>query len=132
VYFLGSLLSKRRDIDLVALTIDEGIVHYRDPARARNIAQSLGIPWYTASYREVFGFTMDEIVRRQGGRDSCSRCRALRTQCLTMLAREHGITRLALGLDLDDGAGSVLVNILRGNRDSSSGCQFPTTPWFPV
>jgi tRNA(Ile)-lysidine synthase TilS/MesJ len=114
VYFLGSFLSKRQDIDLIALTIDEGIGHYQDSARARNIAQSLGISWYMASFREIFGVTMDEIVRRQGGRGSCSRCRVLRTQCLTMLAREHRVTRIALGLDLDDGAGSVLMNILRG------------------
>jgi tRNA(Ile)-lysidine synthase TilS/MesJ len=113
-YFLWSLLSKRRDIGLVALTIDEGIVQYRNPARTRSIAQSLGIPWYLAAFREAFGITMDEIVRRDGGRGSCSRCRVLRTQCLTMLARKHGVNKIALGLNLDDCAGSVLVDILEG------------------
>jgi tRNA(Ile)-lysidine synthase TilS/MesJ len=113
-YFLSSLLLKRRDIDLVALTIDEGIAHYRDPARARDIAQSLGIPWYMTSFREVSGVTMDEIMRRKEEPGSCSRCRLLRTHGLTVLAAEHGVTRIALGKNLDDFAGSVLRNILRG------------------
>jgi tRNA(Ile)-lysidine synthase TilS/MesJ len=113
-YFLSSLLLKRRDIDLVALTIDEGIAHYRDPARARDIAQSLGIPWYMTSVRELSGVTMNEIMRLKGELGSCSRCRLLRTHSLTVLAAEHGVTRIALGKHLDDCAGSVLRNILRG------------------
>jgi uncharacterized protein (TIGR00269 family) len=117
LFFLNRLVGKRKDVDLVAITIDEGIDGYRDPSVARRIAERIGVPHLTISFRDDFGITVDEIVRKKGDRLSCSYCGVLRRQCLNRMAKEHGITRLALGFNLDDEAQSVLMNVLRGDAD---------------
>lgn len=115
VFFLHSLLSARRDVQLVAVTVDEGIRGYRDPDHARRIAEGLCIPHTTVSFRERYGTTVDEIVERKGDALSCSYCGVLRRHLLNAVAREEHATRLALGFNLDDEAQSVLMNVLRGD-----------------
>jgi uncharacterized protein (TIGR00269 family) len=115
LYFLHRLTGKRKDVELMAITIDEGIEGYRDPSVAGNIAKKLGIRHITASFEEVFGTTIDNIVRKRGDRLSCSYCGVLRRQCLNRVAKDHGLSRIALGFNLDDEAQSVLMNVLRGD-----------------
>ncbi|HUU76552.1 MAG TPA: TIGR00269 family protein [Methanoregulaceae archaeon] len=115
LHFLKGLLSRRRDVRLLAITIDEGISGYRNPAVARKIAEALGVEHHTFTFHEEFGITVDEIVRIKGDSLSCSYCGVLRRQCLNRAARSLGITRLAMGLNLDDEAQSVLMNTLRGD-----------------
>lgn len=115
--FLVKLLGNRRDISLVAFTIDEGIRGYRDVTTARKIAENLGVEHIAESFEEDFGISMDEIVRQKGDRLSCSYCGVLRRQLLNRVAKRHGVTRLALGFNLDDEAQSVLMNVLRGDAD---------------
>lgn len=115
--FLSKLVGRRKDISLVAITIDEGIQGYRDSRVAAEIAGQLGIQHITASFREEFGVTLDEIVRERGDRLSCSFCGVLRRQLLNRTAREQGADTLALGFNLDDEAQSVLMNVLRGDTD---------------
>jgi uncharacterized protein (TIGR00269 family) len=117
LFFLDKLVGKRKDVELVAITIDEGIEGYRDPHIAGHIAERLGVRHITVSFREMFGMTVDEIVRKKGDRLSCSYCGVLRRQCLNRTAKEHGVNRLALGFNLDDEAQSVLMNVLRGDVD---------------
>jgi len=117
LHFLVKLLGKRRDVSLVAFTIDEGIEGYRDCATARRIAEDLGVEHISASFAECFGITVDEIVRKKGDRLSCSFCGVLRRQLLNRVAKQQGVTRLALGFNLDDEAQSVLMNVLRGDAD---------------
>jgi len=113
--FLHSLLSRRRDVSLLAITIDEGIAGYRDPAHARARAEELGVPHVTVSFREAYGVTVDGIVERKGGALSCSYCGVLRRHLLNAAARTEGATKLALGFNLDDEAQTVLMNVLRGD-----------------
>jgi len=115
LYFLHQLLHERRDVRLMAITVDEGIGGYRDPARARAIAERIGVPWVTASFREEYGVTLDEIVARKGTGLSCSYCGVLRRALLNRVAREEGVTKFAYGFNLDDEAQSVLMNVLRGD-----------------
>ncbi len=115
LFFLHRLLHGRRDTRLMAITVDEGICGYRDPARARAIAERIGVPWATASFQEEYGITLDEIVDRKGTRLSCSYCGVLRRALMNRIAREEGITKFAYGLNLDDEAQSVLMNVLRGD-----------------
>ena len=115
LYFLQRLLHERRDVRLMAITVDEGIGGYRDPARAWAIAERIGVPWVTASFREEYGVTLDEIVARKGTGLSCSYCGVLRRALLNRVAREEGVTKFAYGFTLDDEAQSVLMNVLRGD-----------------
>jgi len=117
LFFLHRLLGERRDVRLMAITVDEGISGYRDPAQARGIAESMGVPWVTASFREEYGITLDEIVGRKGTGLSCSYCGVLRRALMNRIAREHGVTKFAYGFNLDDEAQSVLMNALRGDAD---------------
>jgi len=117
LHFLVGLLRKRRDVTLTALTIDEGIAGYRDFSIARSIAEGLGVEHIPVSFAEYFGITVDEIVMKKGDRLSCSYCGVLRRHLLNRVAKEQGITRLALGFNLDDEAQSVLMNVLRGDAD---------------
>ena len=115
LFFLHRLLHERRDVRLMAITVDEGIGGYRDPDQARAIADRIGVPWVTASFREEYGVTLDEIVGRKGTGLSCSYCGVLRRALMNRVAREEGVTKFAYGFNLDDEAQSVLMNVLRGD-----------------
>jgi uncharacterized protein (TIGR00269 family) len=115
LYFLSSLVGKRKDIDLFAITVDEGIDGYRDPSHAVRIAKSLGVECLTVSFSDEFGVTVDEIVQKRGDSLSCSYCGVLRRNCINRAARAHNVTKLALGFNLDDEAQSVLMNTFRGD-----------------
>jgi uncharacterized protein (TIGR00269 family) len=113
--FLHRLTGRRKDVELVGITIDEGIEGYRDTSVAGGIAERMGIRHITASFKDMFGVTVDDIVKKKGDRLSCSYCGVLRRQCLNRVAKDHGLTRLALGFNLDDEAQSILMNVLRGD-----------------
>jgi uncharacterized protein (TIGR00269 family) len=131
LHFLVNTFGKRRDLTILAVTIDEGIRGYRDPDVARKIAESMDVPWHTASFREAFGITIDEIVGMKGDSLSCSYCGVLRRQLLNRTARELGATKVALGFNLDDEAQSVLMNVLRGDAARLTRMQAPAPGMVP-
>ncbi|WP_332450417.1 tRNA 2-thiocytidine biosynthesis TtcA family protein [Methanoculleus sp.] len=115
LYFLRRLLLERRDVKLIAITVDEGIAGYRVPAWARAIAESIGVPLVTATFRDEYGVMLDEIMDRKGTGLSCSCSVTLRRALLNRIARGEGATKIACGSSLDDEARSVLENVLRGD-----------------
>jgi len=117
LYFLKKLTSNRRDIRISAISLDEGITGYRDPAYAMRIAELLGAECIMGSFQENFGLTVDEITHTKGIALSCTYCRVLRNFLLNRIAMEHGITKLAFGHTLDEGAVSVLKNVLQGKPE---------------
>lgn len=123
-YFLSSLLSKRRDVRLSVLTIDEGAGGCRNLAQCRRVAQSLKIPWIVTSYRERCESDLKDIMLRPGDHAVCTFCGTCRRHCLSELSREQGLTGIALGLHLDDVAGSVFVDVLRGSPGPWTGKVF--------
>ncbi len=115
--FLKKLTSSRRDIQISAISIDEGITGHRDPGIA---VGKTGLPdteCIRVSFAEKIGMTADEIADRKGTALTCTYCRVIRNYLLNKTAIEHGITRLASGDDLDDMAVSVMKNILEGNPE---------------
>jgi uncharacterized protein (TIGR00269 family) len=115
LYFLKKIFGIRRDLEIFAVTIDEGISGYRDTKICENIAESKGVKFHTASFKEHFGITLDEIVQKKGDINSCSYCGVLRRQVLNKTARDAGATKIAYGFNLDDEAQSVMMNVLRGD-----------------
>ena len=105
----------RRDLSLVAITVDEHGGNCRDMARIAGIAGGMGIEWAGTSFAEEFGGTPDGILASGGGALPCDRCTRLRDLALTSLAGKVGATRLALGTNLDDEARSVFLHVLRGD-----------------
>jgi uncharacterized protein (TIGR00269 family) len=117
LYFLKKLTEKRRDIRITAITVDEGITGRHGLKDALQIADSLGVDCICGSFQEAFGITTDEIADKKGEGQVCRYCCVLRRQLLATIARRAGVTKLALGLTLDDRAQSVLANILRGETN---------------
>jgi uncharacterized protein (TIGR00269 family) len=105
-------------LDLVAVTVDEGIRGYREQTlrAAAATAARFGVPHRTGSFADLFGGTLDQVVEGQEHR-ACSLCGILRRKALTILARDEGADCIATGHNLDDEAQSVLMNWLRGDRD---------------
>lgn len=114
-FFLKRAFGMRRDIGLFGVSVDEGIAGYREMERIRRIAERIGVEWHFTSFEEVYGSTLDEIVKRGDESLSCSYCGVLRRSVLNRRARELGATKLAMGFNLDDEAQSVLMNVLRGD-----------------
>ncbi|CAI5759286.1 unnamed protein product [Candida verbasci] len=111
-------------LHLVLLSIDEGIVGYRDDSLAtvkRNQKQ-YNMPLEIVSYKDLYNWSMDEIVSCAGIRSSCTYCGVLRRQALDRGAEKLGINHVVTGHNADDVAETVLMNILRGdiNRLESS------------
>ncbi len=109
---------------LVVVTVDEGIRGYRDEALriAENFCQKLGVEHVVVSFKELFGYTLDELVRlleekKTGGEGltPCAYCGVLRRRALNSAARDNGATKLATAHNLDDEAQTVLLNILHGD-----------------
>jgi uncharacterized protein (TIGR00269 family) len=117
LYVLRSLFSRRRDLELVALLVDEGIDGYRERtlAAARALAEHLEVPFVTKRFSEAFGVTTDQAARQNQA--PCSFCGVMRKTLLNKAAREIGADALATGHNLDDEAQTVLLNCLRGDID---------------
>ena len=113
---LHRLFGSRKDIRLVAVTVDEGIGGYREETvrSAQDLVRRLGVEHITVSFGELFGDSLDTILN---GRESqaCSICGILRKKALVVGAERAGATKLATGHNLDDEAQSVLMNVLRGD-----------------
>ena len=105
-----------RDVELIAITVDEGIAGYRDDTikAARAIAGQLGIEQKIVSFREEYGYDLDEMVR---GKDAapCTFCGVFRKNALNKMAKRLGACKVATGHNLDDEAQSVMMNYLKGD-----------------
>ncbi len=105
-----------RDVELVAVTVDEGIAGYRDDTLkvAKMIAEHLGIEQQIVSFREEYGLDLDEMVQ---GKDAapCTFCGVFRKNALNRTAKRLGLSKVATGHNLDDEAQSVMMNYLKGD-----------------
>ena len=117
LFLLAEYLSRRRDVTLEAITVDEGIAGYRPPSleTARAFCARLGVPHHVISYADTVGFEMDRVVRTDPGAIPCSYCGVFRRQALNAKAVEIGADYVATGLNLDDTAESILMNVARGD-----------------
>lgn len=119
---LASVLKTLNDrhgwnLDLVLLSIDEGIQGYRDhslEAVKRNSAD-LGLPLKIVSYEELYGWSMDQVVAQIGKKGNCTYCGVFRRQALDRGAAMLGVGHVVTGHNADDVAETVLMNLLRGD-----------------
>ncbi|GBF93400.1 hypothetical protein Rsub_06438 [Raphidocelis subcapitata] len=111
-------------LDLLLLSIDEGIAGYRDDSLAtvKRNEETYGIPLTVLSYRDLYGWSMDEIVREIGTRNNCTFCGVFRRQALDRGASLVGADKIATGHNADDVAETVLLNILRGDAPRLARC----------
>ncbi|KAK2995124.1 hypothetical protein RJ640_020764 [Escallonia rubra] len=116
--YVMSELNRRHNygLDLFLLSVDEGITGYRDDSLEtvkRNEIQ-YGLPLKVVSYKDLYGWTMDEIVKMIGLKNNCTFCGVFRRQALDRGAALLKVDKLVTGHNADDIAETVLLNILRG------------------
>ena len=117
--------------ELVLLSVDEGIRGYRDDsldAVRRTAATHEDHPELTVvSYKDLYGWSMDEIVEAVGRRNNCAFCGVFRRQALERGAALVGAHKIATGHNADDVAETVLMNLLRGDIARLGRCAAPST-----
>ncbi|SPQ26850.1 9b64bb21-7d2e-4b86-bc47-c6a39744ce60 [Thermothielavioides terrestris] len=104
-------------LELVLLSIDEGIKGYRDDSleTVKRNAVQYGMPLKVVGYDELYGWTMDQVVETIGKKGNCTYCGVFRRQALDRGAKMLGIKHVVTGHNADDVAETVLMNLLRGD-----------------
>ncbi|MGP8319609.1 MAG: TIGR00269 family protein [Methanosarcinaceae archaeon] len=117
LYMLHKIFGMRPDIELVAITIDEGIEGYREHTlkTAKELTARLGVRHIIRSFKNEFNTSLDEIIAKEREKGACSYCGVLRKTLLNKSAIKLGATKLATGHNLDDEAQTILLNNLRGD-----------------
>jgi len=107
---------------LMAITVDEGIRGYRDEALkiAAENCKKLGIEHHMVSFKELYGYRLDEIVKSlkqkgDSGLTPCAYCGVLRRRALNIAARSLKADKLATAHTLDDETQTILLNIFHGD-----------------
>ncbi|TKA34034.1 Cytoplasmic tRNA 2-thiolation protein 1 [Salinomyces thailandicus] len=119
---LASVLKTLNDrlhwnLDLVLLSVDEGITGYRDhslEAVKRHSAQ-YGLPLKIVSYADLYGWSMDQVVAQIGKKGNCTYCGVFRRQALDRGAAMLGVGHVVTGHNADDASETILMNLLRGD-----------------
>jgi uncharacterized protein (TIGR00269 family) len=109
-----TLLHKR--FSVTALAVDEGIAGYRDKTLedVRQICKERNIPLVIKSYKELVGFTLDEMMAKRKFHP-CTVCGTFRRHLLNIMAKNFDV--LATGHNADDEAQAVLMNVIKGNTE---------------
>jgi cytoplasmic tRNA 2-thiolation protein 1 len=104
-------------LNLVLLSIDEGIKGYRDDSleTVKRNAQQYDMPLKIVGYDELYGWTMDQVVATIGKKGNCTYCGVFRRQALDRGAMMLGIDHVVTGHNADDIAETILMNLLRGD-----------------
>lgn len=128
------LLNDRHDygLELFLLSVDEGIAGYRDDSLdvgVRSVSCNFDmqtedavvqtvkrnqhqyqLPLKIVSYEELYGWSMDRIVREVGLQNNCTFCGVFRRQALDRGAALLKADKIVTGHNADDIAETVLMN----------------------
>jgi cytoplasmic tRNA 2-thiolation protein 1 len=111
---LLTLLNERHHygIQLFLLSVDEGITGYRDDSleTVQRNQETYQIPLKIVTYKQLYGWTMDEIVKVIGRKNNCTFCGVFRRQALDRGAALLGTDTIVTGHNADDMAETVIMN----------------------
>ena len=80
--------------------------------------KSLGLKPHILSFKELFGYTLDEIIKLSSKKNSlypCSYCGVFRRRALDVISRKVQATKLATAHNLDDEIQTMMLNLIRGD-----------------
>jgi uncharacterized protein (TIGR00269 family) len=105
-------------VELVALTIHEGIEGYRDESldACLELTDDLDIRHEVVTYEEEFDLRMDDVVESDPeNMAACAYCGVFRRDLLSAYADEYDADKLLTGHNLDDEAQTALMNFFEGD-----------------
>lgn len=105
-------------IELIALTIHEGIDGYRDESveASHNLTEALNLRHELVTYDDEFGIEMDAVAADASAEMApCSYCGVFRRDVLSRYADRFDSDVLLTGHNLDDAAQTALMNFLSGD-----------------
>ncbi|XP_025099459.1 cytoplasmic tRNA 2-thiolation protein 1-like [Pomacea canaliculata] len=124
--YIMKLLNERHGygLNLVLLSVDEGITGYRDDSleTVKRNQKQYGLPLKIVSYEELYGWSMDDIVKQIGLKNNCTFCGVFRRQALDRGAMMLNVDKIVTGHNADDIAETVIMNILRGDISRLRRC----------
>jgi len=107
-------LNERYDygLELILLSIDEGITGYRDDSleTVKRNAEQYKMKLEIVGYKELYGWTMDEVVGQVGKKGNCTYCGVFRRQALDRGAERLKVQHVVTGHNADDVAETVMMN----------------------
>jgi uncharacterized protein (TIGR00269 family) len=117
LHLIKKIFLKRENIEIIALTVDEGIKNYRDNSINYVIENSkkLDIQSIVIDFKNIVGKTMDEIADSEIDIGYCTFCGVFRRFCLNNLSKNLKISKLIMGHNLDDMSQSIMMNFVNGD-----------------
>lgn len=117
LYLTDEILRPMRRVTRSAVIIDEGIAGYRDKGLliAREFCRELGIELLEVSMSKDLGITLDKIATLRRNQSTCTYCGVFRRKLMNIAARQMNANYLVTGLNLDDTAQGIVMNIFRGD-----------------
>jgi uncharacterized protein (TIGR00269 family) len=117
-HILAETFGRDPRVELVALSIHEGIEGYRDASldASEELTAALDIEHEVVTYEEEFGLRMDQVVEDDPENMApCAYCGVFRRDVLERYAEALGADKLLTGHNLDDEAQTALMNVFSGD-----------------
>ena len=117
-YVLAETFADDPRIELICLTIHEGIEGYRDASleACLELTAALDIRHEVVTYEDEFGIRMDDVVTDDPeNMAACAYCGVFRRDVLSRYAEAFDADLLLTGHNLDDEAQTALMNVLEGD-----------------
>lgn len=118
LYLLNKILGNDKKIKLMPFTVDEGISGYRDSGieKAIELCHELGLEHKVISFSENYGKRLENIVADDRTNTiPCSHCGPMRRNLMNKISKLNFSDYVALGINLDDYAQSILMNVVKGD-----------------
>lgn len=110
-------ITKTHASEIVVATIDEGISEYREDALeiVKKVCNELEVPHYIFKFKDLFGYTIDEISNLRKKWSACSICGIFRRRAMVLIAQKLNIQVVATAHNLDDIIQTFLINLLNND-----------------
>ena len=117
MYQMHKIFGRWRNFEMLSVTVDEGLGDFRQKCAklAREYASSLDIEHRTITFKKYLDITTDDVAIADKKLKPCTYCGVFRRKILNIYAKEVSAKYILLGLNLDDFAQSVVMNVTRGD-----------------